>query len=445
MQLGMIQKLITIFDEAFRQLRAHVSAGQLEHLAVTVHKAMTFQSRIYHTLDHVFSFLDTADPIRSLAALYHDIIYYQVDAGILPEIRAVIAPYIREEQNDIYIADHVPDADRLFALTLAVFDFKAGHKLSLTAGLNEFLSALLMNEGLAGLMSEKDLLSMTVCIEATIPFRGQGHWAALEQRLRAINERFALAWTAADIEAALKRAVLFANKDVESFADDDVGRYLDGTWKLMPETNTALRVQGTYLIRDYRQALQKVEAFLSVLNPNVIFSRYRDVPAADAYAHMAQRAHVNTTIGRDYLRIKLVTTATLEALAEATGGEAPLSLFMGDLPQLGERAMRLEDFLPTLNKPAWIEPDDMVYALLETGRMSETDFDLKNAPLTLFLYKSLTPSQRNHLFDLARQMFAGQLPPSDFLTAIEHPTLAAVAQACAAMVFTRKEKLMAYG
>ena len=46
----------------------------------------------------------------------------------------------------------------------------------------------------------------------------------------------------------------------------------------------------------------------------------------------------------EYLRVKLVAQAILEALAELTGGDAPLTLFMGDLPHEGVAPPRLEDY-----------------------------------------------------------------------------------------------------
>jgi hypothetical protein len=444
MQLGVIQKLISVFETVFHQLGARASMETIERLAVIVHKVMTFQSRSYHTLNHVFGLLNPADPIQSLAALYHDVVYYQVDMGILPEVRAVIAPYIQERNGEVYLADNVAATDELFALTLAVFDFKLGQRLTPFTGLNEFLSALMLNEGLAAYLSVKDLLHVTVCIEATIPFRRADHFEQCEARLRALNEPLRLALTPAEIETALTRAVTFANKDVESFARADIGQFLDDTWKLMPEMNAQLRERGVYTVRDYRQALQKAEAFMSVLNPDAVFHRYRDVPAEDIYQQMQHRAQVNVTLSREYLRIKLLAVAIIEALAEETGGEAPLSLFMGDLPQAGALRMQLYDFLPKLPPPAWVDSNDMIYRLLEVGRVSEIDFDLKNSPLSLFVYKSLPPARLEQLFALAKTMFNGQLTHHDFLADIEQPVLAAIAKACAAMVVTRREKLLAY-
>jgi hypothetical protein len=197
-------------------------------------------------------------------------------------------------------------------------------------------------------------------------------------------------------------------------------------------------------MRDYRQALQKAEAFMSALNPDTVFHRYRDAPTEDVYRQMRHRAQVNVALGCEYLRVKLLAVAIMEALAEETGGEAPLSLFMGDLPQAGVRTMQLYDFLPKLPPPAWVDSNDMIYRLLEVGRVSEIDFDLKNSPLSVFIYKCLPPEQQRQLFERAKAMFDGQLTYRDFLAAVGQPVVAAIAKACAAMVVTRREKLLAY-
>ena len=96
MQVGTVQKLISIFNQSFRDLGVTVSLEKLEDLSVTIHRAMTVQARHFHTLEHVFNFIDPNNAIVSLAALYHDIVYYQVDMGFSPHIWELISPYIRK-------------------------------------------------------------------------------------------------------------------------------------------------------------------------------------------------------------------------------------------------------------------------------------------------------------------------------------------------------------
>ena len=80
---GTIQNLIGIIDKAFRQLDTKIPNQYLEDLAVTIHRVLSSETRHFHTPEHVFSLTDPDAPIRSLAAVFHDLVYYQVDQGFL--------------------------------------------------------------------------------------------------------------------------------------------------------------------------------------------------------------------------------------------------------------------------------------------------------------------------------------------------------------------------
>ena len=145
----------------------------------------------------------------------------------------------------------------------------------------------------------------------------------------------------------------------------------------------------------------------------------------------------------DYL-VGGVDIENLPALAELTGGDAPLTLFMGDLPHEGARPQRLEDYLPDTPTPGWVNAEASVYKLLDAGRRGELGFDLKTAPTSLFLYKRLTPEAIIRLLDLARRMFSGRMSSREFLAQVEPNVRMAVARACAEMVFTRRELLLKF-
>jgi hypothetical protein len=84
-----------------------------------------------------------------------------------------------------------------------------------------------------------------------------------------------------------------------------------------------------------------------------------------------------------------------------------------------------------------------VYNLLVLDRESETIFDLKNAPLSLFLYCSLPPERFTRLTEVGESMLRGQASARDFLAAVDRPVLEAVARACAALAPTRRAALLA--
>jgi len=449
MQVGTVQKLISIFNQSFHELGVSVSLEKLEDLSVTIHRAMTVQARHFHTLEHVFSFVDPNNAIRSLAALYHDIVYYQVDMGFSPQIWELISPYVRQELNDFYIAENIDPADRLFALALDIFDLHLGEKLSAASALNEFLSALVMTKELGGLVPEKGIFGILVCIEATIPFRGftadgKSHFEMLEVRLAEVSQRYGLNIPTEELIETIKTAVIFANKDIENFAESDSGRFLDNTWKLLPETNAALRLPDVYSIGTYRQALLKMEGFFENLKIETVFNQYRGIPSDEDYKQMVRLAQNNIRVATDYLLIKILGITILEALAKATGGDAPLSLFLGDIPREGISIKRLEYFLPELDDPAWLDSHAVIYQLLESGRASDVSFDMKNSPLSLFIYKSMQPEQIAHLLKRSRDFYSGALSPVDFLNEIDPSIVQPIARACSIMVYTRRQLLLKF-
>ncbi len=448
MQTGKIQRLIEVLIRAFEALDVDFPLKEVEDLSVMVHKSMAIQSRNFHSLEHVFTLFDS-DPIQTLAALFHDLVYYQVDRGIAPQIYTLVSPYIREEEEEIFIVDHLNPDDQLFWLTLGVFGLQTGQRLSPSAGLNEFLSALFMSKRLAGLLNPRHLLEISLCIEATIPFRnlneaGQSSLEVLEERTRQINERYHLGMTLEEIQRAVERATVFSNNDVQNFAFEDPSGFLDNTWKLLPETNIALRSGEIYSIREYRQALQRMEGLFSTLDPGTVFHSYRGVPSSQEYERMTSLAYQNITTAREYLRAKLLTMSVLEALAEVTGGDAPISLFLGEVARFGDgMPKRMEHFLPRLEPGSGIV-HTFTYKVLDSGRIGESTFDMRSSPTTLFLYKILRPESLPILLQYGRDMFLGELSPREFLSKVDGFAVAAIAIACAEMVPTRRNELRAY-
>jgi hypothetical protein len=448
MRTGSSQMVITILIDTFNKLGIHIPMFELENLAVTIHKAMTVQGRVYHTLEHVFSFWDPEQPIQSLAALFHDIVYYHVDQGIASDVRLVLDAFIDEADGQVQLAMPVAE-DRLYALTLAVFRFQAGQELTPADGLNEFLSALFMNKKLEGIVSELCLFKMTVCIEATIPFRdrtseGVDYFDSLEKHLTCINQEFGFGLSLEEVQEMVRLAVRFANRDMINFSEPDPARFLEQTWKLLPETNIALRAREIYSIRDYRLALEKMAGFMAWVKPGSIFHRYQGCPPENEFEQMIGAAVENISTARVYLQVKLVAMAILEALAEVTGGDAPLALFMGDLPEGGVNYKRLEDILPKVTVFLPGVQSAAILHLLADGRKGESGFDTNEARLSLFVYQSIHQEEIAHLEGLAQRMFTGDLSAEEFLCVVPMQVVSAIAKAGSAMVLTRREQLLRY-
>lgn len=450
MMTGIIQCLIEVLEQAFRNLQLNIPAAVLEDLAITVHRAMSVEGRQYHTPEHVLALASPENPIQSLAALFHDIVYYQVDRGFSSEVMEIIWPYIGFDASveaELSPAGRAHPDDLCYREAMGIFNFTAGQKLFSSPGFNEFLSALVMAKKLRDLVPKKVLLQVMVDIEATIPFRGKdidGRTAfdRLEEQLRKVSTDFQIPLSETEIEDTIRGAVIFANKDVENFSERDPAQFLNNTWKLLPETNLALRSGLIYSIRDYRLALHKMDMFFRQVLPEQVFHCYKGTPPAEEYWEKVQHTRQNIQTARLYLGIKLLTIGILEALAECTGGDAPLSLFMGDVQREGEAAQSLAEVLPLPPMHPAIEAGSVVYELLANGNANNTEFTgLRNSPLPLFIYRSLGPAGVTEGLQHAQSMFEGSLDPEGFLQRIDPQMLSVIARVCAITVPTRSEKL----
>lgn len=449
MQGGAVHNLISLLDRSFQDMGVACEQTSLETLSLTIYRAMTAQARHFHNLDHALSFYDPRNPTVGLAALYHDIVYYQVDMGFSPPVQAIISAYIIQQGECFFIRADVPQDDALFFLTLDIFGLKPGQILTSSNVLNEFLSALVMDKQLAGLLSKKILAMMNVYIEATIPFRGfdrdgRNHFALMEMRLPEVFHRNGVEISPAELVQVLQAAVAFANKDLESFGESNPARFLDNTWKLLPETNPDLRLPEIYTIGAYRLALQKMLVFFQQLDPDTVFLQYRGVPGLDQFNCLVQRAHNNIEIARQYLQIKILGMTILEAMALSSGGDAPLSLFMGDIPRDGFQTRRLENFLPDLPTPAWMDGNSAMYRLLESGRTNEISFDTRNSPLELFICKSVPPQKIASYAGYVEDFYSGEISAEEFLSKIDPIILQPLARASSRMAVTRRDALLRY-
>ncbi|KAI2503107.1 hypothetical protein MHU86_11378 [Fragilaria crotonensis] len=84
-------------------------------------------------------------------------------------------------------------------------------------GLDFFLSAVLMARVLKDTLSETYLAQIAVCMEATIPFRERA-LETLDQRLRAVNEKYNLGLTEGELVESIQRGADLNNRN---FASED--------------------------------------------------------------------------------------------------------------------------------------------------------------------------------------------------------------------------------
>ena len=378
---------------------------------------MSNPSRSFHSLDHLWditserSTAEPVDAIQTIAAYFHDVVYYQIDGGLSPAQSVKLNGIITIDPNDATLSLSPEIAynaamDPYPAMICDVFGFDISStitKLDLFKGMNEFLSAIIAVRCLQSTLSFPHLMAIVACIEATVPFRpndenGISPSEALYDRLVLVRNKCQMQLsscnadggplTDADLVQMVQKAVGLANRDVGNFAGCP-SRFLANTWALLPESNVCFRHASgaslTYRISEYSSALSRMAGFFSYLDPSVIFAQFRAYPTNQEYYNMIGRASQNLKIAQTYMKAKILEAAVLAALAELTGGDCPMTLLVGDCITNEHSPPRIEDYITVMFPTDGSVTVDET-AILRDGRDGQSAFDMPNSPIATYIY-----------------------------------------------------------
>src|SRR5688500_1833405 len=167
--LPTLQRLVTMFRAAMEQLGKSPTEADLEGWAVLIHMSMSGRGRSYHTVDHVFDVNGGSDAIGSLAVLFHDTVYCEVDGGLPRGLEPHLGDALHVDGNRVGLGPCDPESDVLRALVAQLFGYTPGQ--AVTSGVNELASALLSVRALRSHLDLGELAQVVTCIEATIAFR----------------------------------------------------------------------------------------------------------------------------------------------------------------------------------------------------------------------------------------------------------------------------------
>jgi hypothetical protein len=430
MERSPVHEIVNALWRALHGLGTKATTEQIEHWGFSIHGALSAKGREFHNHDHVIDIAKHGDPLEVIAALYHDAVYMQVDQGPPRSMRAEMDRVLATTEGGCRVLPAAAGS-QVTSDVLAVFGHKVGVIVTSTTGLNEFASALVASIQLEHALDRVQRIGIAACIEQTIPFRAD----PVTQLLDRLHE---LALSKGEIDAIVTRAVRVGNRDVENFADNDPATFLDNTWKLLPESNPALHAPMVYTVRDYRVALQKMEAFLAQLPAERVFHTYGDEPRPEIHARRVARTTGNLELAVRYLRAKLYSIALVEAIAMETGGDVPLDYFMGARKHDPE-AKRIEQYLPHLTSAADLNPP--LQRLLEEGRASESSFDTKPSPLGAFLHSTVGEAAVMKGVEAAKRWWGGASDAGAFLASQPGKQVAAIARAAANIIDTRRDRL----
>lgn len=423
------------FKTHLAALGATVDEAELNRLAQIVSHAMSNKRRLFHRAHHIFELLVPTDPILSLAALFHDVVYFQVDDGFPEFTNEFLCSKVRIDSQGIILRDDVQSSassnDIGFLLICDIFSVKPGQRLDPLNGLNEFLSAVLAEKYLSPHLPLKTISQIVACIEATIPFRPSVNSMTPPQtfaiQFSNCSQKFNLGFDKKEISEIIKRAVHLANRDVQNFASEDHAWFLATTWLLLPERNESLH-GNLFTFADYRKSIQKMVGFFNFLSPDLVFNQFEGFPDNNEFRNIKLRAEQNISIARKYLNAKLIAIGVLEALANLTGGDIPVVEFLGDVKSTDSSKRRMEEYLPVPKDSG--ESDSIVLSLLQTGRTLESKFDLRNSPLAAYLMRNLNPKQWSDISSACLVYFDGKMNAFELLQNVPMTILTSIVDAC---------------
>ena len=429
------------FSKSFSSLNVHITYPQVESLAVIVHSSMENKKRIYHTSKHTLTLCEAMNPLQTFAALFHDIVYYQVD-GDLPELTKSLLQSILKVDGETITLKPTDQEDTGLNLCMAIFGYTSSQTLPAN-GMNEFLSAVVATKLLAPYLKKYELITIVACIEATIPFRGnaqdgQSHPLALEGRIRQLLSANDLPIDT-QVATIMESSVRFANRDLESFAVQNTNQFLSTTWQLIQEQNALTHSASFESLIDLRNALLQMEQFFKALDPDSIFLRYANVPTEKEWGKMTAFAESNLHLAAEYLGVKLASIAVLEAIALETGGNCPISMLLGNTERNHDTTDSLKYCYPRIKVSTDINQKLLQALYGDAENMGQA---LTASQFSAWIYCTLGHLLTFKTLFQAKRMFDGDLSAIDFLKGLEPVMLETIMTSCAKVNSLRKEALI---
>lgn len=431
-----ITSIISDLRSSLEELGSTVSPRELEEWAIFIYSCTSKESRGYHNIHHAFEISSGADPIQLIAAFFRDTVNCLADQGLSPNQRKQLEGVVKD--GFVLSTSLQVDGHPHLPLTAAIFGVTPGQDLSDFTGLDAFLSAIIVTRFLKGALTLAQLAQIVTCLEATIPFRGPQATEMLYNRLSHANLVFSLGFTQETLVRCIQRAVDLANRSLGNFSKD-TEFFLDRTWSLLPEHNCALRKSYLYTVHDFQVAVKGMYDFLMNLDHSRIFNSFRGVPDESEMRVFTQSAKHNLDLGRKYVRAELLSVSIVAAFATLTGGDAPMSFFMGDLPSRSRTADRLAD---NYSCSGDCEKCNLqVYNILKSGRHCETSFDTRNSPLAAYLYAYLGDTGMEAVLQPLSFPMTDEAVARNLLSSLPHQTLELIGRDIALIAVSRAERI----
>ena len=409
------------FHSAFHQLGKSVPLRIMEELAISAVRAMGSESRDYHKPEHSLDVSKDQTPLARLAAIFHDIIYVQVDPTWKVNFQTHLGVFMPDLNVKLNALEGFScERSKLRRAIIILFGMEQNQEVVVGKGLNEVLSALVMEHMLSPYLTTKEILSVAACIEATIPFRkidadGKTSADRLKIRIQRAAQFLGVEFTEEDILNVVDWCRRIVEKDLASFGSHKLNTFMSNTWNVMNENNPSLR-NTFFLVSEYRKAVYSVIPFLKSLDPEQMF--WNEPGSLDiALRTLTENTYRNLKLGVDYLATVGLSLSLIEALSLETGGDIPYETMVGATRKSREHIpLSIDAFLPAKDPRSLTEGEAQVYLLMKNGRELRTRFDRKDCALGAYLFQSMSYESLFKLYDLAQKFHKGEVSGTEFLS-----------------------------
>jgi hypothetical protein len=405
------KRLVTAIAELHDTLPTDDSASSLAELIVD---SMSTPSRVYHSMQHILDIMEDIDvdedehPIPVLAALFHDVIYLNMDSNLSTAQAEILSNIlVQDADTSKPLALQIPVSDSSIDMVRLLFGFD----LRPGQGSNEYISALLAVRVLSPYLNLKHLVQLTACIEASVPFRpvidGNTAMERLHGRLVHTNRECGAGLSEPELVETVHMAAFFSNCDLGSFCQKDPSVFLNNTWKLLPEWKPALLSESCRL-QDLYDAFLLLHERYRQTDVELIFQHFRGFPAASDLEDMRQRARENLSVVGEYVSVRLLQVRVLLDLLKVATNDPEQAIAM----TTKNAFTFIQQVDATIDQHSTARPDqlpddscwnDQVYTFLMQGRQLAFDWDAAASPLSAFLYTQFdghpAVALGNHLAD----------------------------------------------
>ncbi|MBC7458127.1 MAG: hypothetical protein H7235_07605 [Bdellovibrionaceae bacterium] len=402
-----------------------------ESLSYFLLKTMGSEARDYHRPEHPLDVSKNLFPVGQLAALFHDIVYLQVDPTWEKTLAEILYPFVPSRTFVLDVRgelNHVTDP--WLKVIVALFGFENETALIPMRGLNEFLSAVVFYKKMKHFLKPEELLRGLSCIEATIPFRktdsdGRTPADRLKARIENIQngpEGYFLS-EPVDFDLIVTECKLLIENDLVSFGAETMDWFLSNSWNVMIENNPSLR-NHFFSVSDYRKAIFGNIGFFSSLDAKNLY--WTDSENLDLnHEKLIRRTENNLRMATEYMKAIAVSVSMVEAIAQQTGGECAYELFFGTTKKSREHSpVNMDTLIHFGPEPEMTEERLSIYKMLKHGRNTRSRFDHKTSSLSAFLYQKIPLEEFETVFGKVSQFHQGKVSADECL-AVFHPQLVA--------------------